>query len=218
MSKKEKMNKSQTVLEEQKKEPAFQAEDENENITANNSEIDDKNDRTMSEIENQTVTELNSEVIPEEKNESPVDEKDEKIKELQDKYLRLVAEFDNYRKRTMREKMELLKYASEEILKDLLPVIDDIDRAMAHINEASDIEALKKGMELINNKFNEFLKQKGIKEIEAYQKEFNADLHEAISKMPVDDESLKGKNIAVVQKGYFLNDKIIRHSKVVVGE
>jgi molecular chaperone GrpE len=218
MSKKEKMNKSQTVLEEQKKEHAFQAEDENENITANNSEIDDKNDRTMSEIENQTVTELNSEVIPEEKNESPVDEKDEKIKELQDKYLRLVAEFDNYRKRTMREKMELLKYASEEILKDLLPVIDDIDRAMAHINEASDIEALKKGMELINNKFNEFLKQKGIKEIEAYQKEFNADLHEAISKMPVDDESLKGKNIAVVQKGYFLNDKIIRHSKVVVGE
>lgn len=143
---------------------------------------------------------------------------EEKNMELQDKYIRLSAEFDNYRKRTLKEKIDLTKYASEEVIKDLLPVIDDLDRALENINNAKDIDAIKQGMELISNKFNDFLNQKGLKEIEARFKDFDMDYHEAVAKTPSPNDELKGKIVDVVQKGYLLNDKVIRYSKVVIGE
>lgn len=140
------------------------------------------------------------------------------FEDMRDKYLRLSAEFDNYRKRTLREKSDILKFGSEEVLKDLLPVVDDLDRALKAIETANDINAVKDGLSLIVAKFNEFLKSKGVKEIDAVGQELNTDLHEAITKFPVQDEAQKGKIVDVVQKGYMLHDKVMRFSKVVVGE
>jgi len=141
-----------------------------------------------------------------------------KIKELQDKYLRLSAEFDNYRKRTLREKIELTKLANEEILIKLLPLMDDFDRALQSMNETTDCVAMKEGIDLIYGKFKEFIQSNGVKEIDALYKIFNIDFHEAISKIPAPEKKLKGKIVDVVEKGYSLNDKVIRYSKVVIGE
>jgi molecular chaperone GrpE len=143
---------------------------------------------------------------------------EEKLAEMQDKYLRLSAEFDNYRKRTLKEKMELSKYAEENILAKIIPLMDDFDRAIQHIDTAADDEAMKNGLNLIYVKFNEFLKQNGVTEIEALNSDFNVELHDAVAKAPVDDESKKGKIVDVILKGYYLRDKILRHAKVVVGE
>lgn len=143
---------------------------------------------------------------------------EEKLAEMQDKYLRLSAEFDNYRKRTLREKMDLVKYASEDILVKILPVMDDFERALATINKATDCEAIKSGIELIYGKFTEFLRQNGIKEIESLGKNFDVDLHDAVAKAPAGEETGKGVIIEVVKKGYYLQEKVIRHAQVVVGE
>ena len=139
-------------------------------------------------------------------------------KELNDKYLRLSAEFDNYRKRTLRERMELTKTAAESVMLNILPVTDDFERAMHSIEQGMDFEATKEGILLIYNKFKEFNKQNGITEIEAIGKPFDTDLHEALTKIPAPSEELKGKIIDVIQKGYYLNEKVIRFAKVVVGE
>ncbi|MCK5028958.1 MAG: nucleotide exchange factor GrpE [Bacteroidales bacterium] len=140
------------------------------------------------------------------------------IAELNDKYLRLAAEYDNYRRRTLKEKMELSKSAGEDILVNILPVMDDFERGLGNIDQAKDINAVKEGIRLIYNKFDEFLKQRGVKEIEAKEKEFDTDLHEAITKIPAPNNKLKGKVVDVIEKGYYLNEKIIRFSKVVIGE
>jgi molecular chaperone GrpE len=142
----------------------------------------------------------------------------EKLAEMQDRYLRLSAEFDNYRKRTLKEKMELTKHAGENILISIVPVMDDFERAMKLMETATDCTAMKSGIDLIYNKFAEFLKQNGIREIEALNQNFNVDLHEAVTKVTVQDESMKGKVVEVIVKGYWLHDKIMRFSKVVVGE
>ena len=139
-------------------------------------------------------------------------------KEMTDKYLRLSAEFDNYRKRTLRERMELTKTASESVMLSILPVTDDFERAMHSIEQGMDFEATKEGILLIYNKFKEFNKQNGITEIEALGKDFDTDLHEALTKIPAPSDEMKGKIIDVIQKGYYLNDKVIRFAKVVVGE
>ncbi len=143
---------------------------------------------------------------------------EEKLAELQDRYLRLSAEYDNFRKRTLREKIELQKSANEVLLSALLPVADDFDRALQSVADARDIEAVKEGLTLISGKFRGFLQQQGVKEIEAEKKEFDTDLHEAITKIPAPSKKLKGKVVDVVQKGYFLNDKVLRFAKVVIGE
>ncbi len=147
-------------------------------------------------------------------------EKTDKVKlaELNDRYMRLAAEYDNYRRRTLKERMELMKTAGEDILINILPVMDDFERALGSINQAKEISAVKEGVQLIYSKFKEFLKQRGVKEIEAKEKEFNTDLHEAITKIPAPDKKLKGKVVDVVEKGYYLNEKVIRFSKVVIGE
>jgi len=143
---------------------------------------------------------------------------EEKNKELHDKYLRLSAEFDNYRKRTHREKTEMIKTASEDLLRKIIPVVDDLERGLQVVNNAKDLEAVKEGMNLIYGRFRDFLKQSGIREIEAMNEEFNTDFHEAVTKIPVPDESQKGKVVDVIEKGYYLHDKVIRYPKVVVGE
>jgi molecular chaperone GrpE len=139
-------------------------------------------------------------------------------RDITDKYLRLSAEFDNYRKRTLRERMELTKTAAESVMLSILPVVDDFERAMHSIDQGMDFEATKEGILLIYNKFKEFNKQNGITEIEAVGQPFDTDLHEALTKIPAPSEEMKGKIIDVIQKGYYLNDKVIRFAKVVVGE
>ena len=143
---------------------------------------------------------------------------EEKLAELQDRYLRLSAEYDNFRKRTLKEKIDLQKSANERLLEALLPVADDFDRAMQSVEEARDIEAVKEGMKLISGKFQGFLNQQGVKEIEAVNLPFDTDLHEAVTKIPAPTKKLKGKVVDVVQKGYYLNEKVLRFSKVVIGE
>ena len=138
--------------------------------------------------------------------------------ELKDRHMRLQAEFDNYRKRTMKERMELLKTANESLLMSLLPVIDDFDRANQTLDTVEDDSPIKEGVTLILTKFQDFLKQNGIREIEAKGQNFDTDLHEAITKIPAPTKDLKGKIVEVVQKGYYLNDKVIRFAKVVIGE
>jgi len=165
--------------------------------------------------EEETEAETAEEAQEEEKKEPTTEEK---LAELQDRYLRLTAEYDNFRKRTLKEKIDLQKSANESLLGALLPVADDFDRAMQSVEEAKDIEAVKEGMKLISGKFQGFLNQQGVKEIEALNKAFDTDLHEAITKIPAPSKKLKGKVVDVVQKGYFLNEKVLRFSKVVIGE
>lgn len=140
------------------------------------------------------------------------------LAEVKDKHIRLQAEFDNFRKRTLKEKMELMKSGGETVLNGILPVIDDFERAMSAFGEVEDESAIKQGVTLIYNKFQDFLKQNGVKEIEAKEKDFDTDLHEAITKIPAPTEELKGKVVDVIQKGYLLNEKVIRFAKVVIGE
>ena len=134
-----------------------------------------------------------------------------------DSYVRLQAEFDNYRKRTLKEKMELVSSASEGVVKSLLPILDDLDRALEAMETAEDVKSVREGVVLISNKLRDTLRGKGVTEIDALGKVLDTDFHEAVAKVP-GQKSAKGKIIDVVQKGYKLNDKVIRHSKVVVGE
>ena len=175
-----------------------------------------KQEEAQEKLEEQENTEEAETEEEEEPKKEPTTE--EKLAELQDRYLRLSAEYDNFRKRTLKEKIDLQKSANENLLNALLPVADDFDRAMQSVDEAKDIEAVKEGMKLISGKFVGFLSQQGVKEIEAVNKEFDTDLHEAITKIPAPSKKLKGKVVDVVQKGYFLNDKVLRFSKVVIGE
>lgn len=142
----------------------------------------------------------------------------EQIEEQKDKYLRLSAEFDNYRKRTMKEKAELILNGGEKSISSILPVVDDFERALKNMETATDVAAVKEGVELIYNKFMAILGQNGVKVIETKEQPLDTDYHEAIAVIPAPDEALKGKIIDCVQTGYMLNDKVIRHAKVVVGE
>lgn len=140
------------------------------------------------------------------------------IQEQQDKYLRLSAEFDNYRKRTMKEKAELILNGGEKSLSSILPVVDDFERAIKTMETATDVTAVKEGVELIYNKFMAVLGQNGVKVIDTKDQPLNTDYHEAIAVIPAPTEEQKGKILDCVQTGYTLNDKVIRHAKVVVGE
>jgi len=151
------------------------------------------------------------------KAEEQLEKAESELLEMKDKHIRLQAEFDNYRKRTLKERMELLKTASEGLLVSLLPVIDDFDRAVQTLDSVEENSPIKDGVKLIYSKFQDFLKQNGVKEIEAKGQTFDTDLHEAITTFQAPTEDLKGKIIDVVQKGYYLNDKVIRHAKVVIG-
>ena len=139
------------------------------------------------------------------------------LAEMKDKYLRLFAEFDNYKRRTSKERMDLLKTANQEMVVALLPVVDDFERARQAMQTAQDINSVKEGVDLIYNKLTSILQQKGLKPMDAVGSPFDPDLHEAITQIPAPDESMKGKVIDEVEKGYLLNDKVVRHAKVVIG-
>ncbi len=149
---------------------------------------------------------------------SKIEELEAKLSEMNDKHLRLQAEFDNYRRRTLNEKMDLIKSGGEDVLSSLLPVMDNFERAITASKDAKDIDAVREGIDLIYTSFKEYLNKKGVKEIEAVHKEFDTDYHEAMTKIPAPDKKLKGKVIDVIEKGYMLNEKVIRFAKVVVGE
>lgn len=142
---------------------------------------------------------------------------EEQIAALNDKYIRLYSEFDNYRKRTNKEKLELISTASAGVLKDMLTVLDDFERAIANNEQVDDINAVKEGFQLIHNKFKSILEAKGLKQMTAKGEAFDPELHEAIANIPAPSEDLKGKVVDDVERGYFLNDKVVRYAKVVVG-
>jgi len=179
-------------------------------------------EETLNEEQVQEKLSQEEEVEEEEEKEEEEPKKEptaeEKLAELQDRYLRLTAEYDNFRKRTLKEKIDLQRSANENLLNALLPVADDFDRGLQSVDEAKDIEAVKEGFKLISGKFHAFLTQQGVKEIDAKKKAFDTDVHEAITKIPAPSKKLKGKVVDVVQKGYMLNEKVLRYAKVVIGE
>ena len=145
-------------------------------------------------------------------------EAEEEIARLKDQYLRQVAEFDNYRKRTLKEKAELILNGGEKTIAALLPVLDDMERAQANIAQNQDYDALKEGVELIAKKLLDILEKQGLKKIDTADKDFDVDFHEAIAMVPVTDDARKGKVIDCVATGYMLNDHVLRHAKVAVGQ
>ena len=149
---------------------------------------------------------------------SPLEEAQQQIEELKDKYLRSVAEFDNYRKRTLKEKAELILNGSEKAIAAVLPILDDMERAIANGEKTEDLNVLREGMSLIYTKFQKVLESIGVKEIETADADFDTDVHEAIAMVPGMGDDKKGKVLDCVQKGYKLNDKVIRHAKVAVGQ
>ena len=166
----------------------------------------------------ETVQEEAAELTPEEQLANMLAEAQQMVSEERDKYLRLSAEFDNYRKRTLKEKAELIKNGGEKTLTAILPVLDDIDRALKNMEASEETKAMKEGVELIFNKFNKILSQEGLQKIETEGREFDVDFHEAIALIPAPSEDLKGKILDCVQTGYMLNDKVIRHAKVAVAQ
>ena len=153
-----------------------------------------------------------------EKYQEKLEEQEKVIEEMKDKHLRLQAEFDNFRKRTLKEKADLIKSGGESVLTMILPVIDDFDRALAVMKDVQEDDPSKIGFLLIFNKFKDFMKINNLKEIEAMGQDFDVDIHYALTKIPAPAEELKGKVVDVVEKGYLLNDKVIRFAKVVIGE
>ena len=166
----------------------------------------------------ETVQEEAAELTPEEQLANMLAEAQQMVSEERDKYLRLSAEFDNYRKRTLKEKAELIKNGGEKTLTAILPVLDDFERALKNMEASEETKAMKEGVELIFNKFNKLLSQEGLQKIETEGREFDVDFHEAIALIPAPSEDLKGKILDCVQTGYMLNDKVIRHAKVAVAQ
>ena len=187
--------------------------DKKENVTVD--------DATKLQDEQANVAEENTEsdnVAEEIKEENELEALQKKYNELNDSHLRLMAEFDNYRKRTLREKAELIKNGGESALTNLLPVVDDFERALQNLRTAEDMKAVEEGIELIYTKFMSYLSQQNVKPIEIVGKVFDDETSEAVALIPAPDPEMKGKVLDCIQTGYTLNDKVIRHAKVVVGE
>jgi molecular chaperone GrpE len=174
--------------------------------------------KNQGDAENSADESLKSDNLAEETTDEIPTDWEEKYNQMNDSYLRLMAEFDNYRKRTLREKAELIKSGGEGVLTELLPVIDDFERALNNVKNTDDITAVIQGLELIYAKFVSYLQQQGVKVIETKEKPFDTELYEAIATIPAPKESLKGKILDCIQTGYTMRDKVIRHAKVVVGE
>lgn len=203
-------NTQNTKMEQNKENQETEMHDENIEQNAENTQTADTNTEATdnkAEAETENVAENSAQ-----------EDFETKYNELNDRYLRLMAEFDNYRKRTLKEKMDLTKYAEEDVLKGILQVVDNMERAIKSMESASDMDAVKEGISLIYKKFQSFLESRGLKEVEAMGQELNTDLHEAVTKFAAPSEELKGKIMDVIEKGYYLHDKVIRYAKVVIGE
>lgn len=166
----------------------------------------------------QHAEEGSEEPTPEQKLEKELEEAKKTIEEQKDKYLRLSAEFDNYRKRTMKEKAELIKNGGEKAISAILPILDDLERALQNMQKADNVQSMYEGLDLIFQKFHKVLAQEGLQKMEPVGETFDTDYHEAIALVPAPDEAQKGKVLDCVQTGYKLNDKVIRHAKVVVAQ
>ncbi len=220
-------------------------EEQKDTLQENENNAENVENNEFQNIENKTEsTQAENQIISEEKNESSseeesaekkswfdklfqsnpsklkeqLDELTAKNEEMKDKYLRLFADFDNYKKRTAKEKLELIDAAGKDFFALMLPVVDDFERSLKAINNTEANNALKEGIELVYHKLLKTLESKGVKAMESNGTEFNADLHEAITEIPAPSEEMKGKVIDTVEKGYYLNDKILRYAKVVVGK
>ncbi|MFD2599478.1 nucleotide exchange factor GrpE [Sphingobacterium corticis] len=169
---------------------------EQENLTSNEEELDPQTEEVT----------------------DPADDLETKLADAQDKYARLLAEFENYKKRTSREKIEIIQSAGKEVIGKLLPVLDDMDRAVASMGSAQDVESVKEGVDLVNTKFRKLLEQQGLKEMDVVGQAFDSEFQEAITAIPAPNDDMKNKVIDVVEKGYLLNDKVIRFAKVVIGQ
>ena len=183
----------------------------------------ENNEEVVDNTEKETVEnnqENNAEETQESNTEglSDLEKKDIEYKELHEKYVRLFSEFDNFRKRTAKEKIDITMRAGGDIIKQLLPVIDDFERAIDNNEKAEDIDSVKEGFKLIHSKMVNNLQAKGLKAMDAKEKDFDVNHHEALTQIPAPSDDLKGKVIDVVEKGYFLNDKVLRFAKVVVGQ
>ncbi|MBL7708567.1 MAG: nucleotide exchange factor GrpE [Chitinophagaceae bacterium] len=175
----------------------------------NNGNVDINTDESVS-----GSTHLNEPVAEE----SALEKLKAELEDARDKFIRKVAEFDNFKRRSAKERIELIQTAGKEVITDLLNVLDDCDRAQKQLETSTDAAAIKEGVMLVFNKLRNTLQSKGVKAMETIQQEFNPDLHEAITEIPAPTDNLKGKVVDEVVKGYYLNDKIIRHAKVVVGK
>lgn len=187
-----------------------------DNVSAPENEAVAVEDVNATPAEDEEAQAAEAEVASDAENE--VEKLKEEVAKEKREYLFLMAEFDNFRKRTLKEKSELIKNAGESAFKGLLPIVDDFERALKASETSDDSNALKEGMELIYKKLKKYMEQNGVKEMDPEDKDFDADRHEAISVVPVPDESLKGKILDTVEKGYTINDKVLRHAKVVVGQ
>lgn len=196
---------SEQITEEIMTKKKVQPEEQEEIKDIKQEEVVEEN--TQSEVEESKAEET-----------SPEEVLEQQLQEQKDKYIRLSAEFDNYRRRTLKEKMELTKSAGEGVIVGILPVIDDIERAIAAMGTSEEASSIKEGVDLIYSKMKDFLKKNGVSELGNVGDEFNTDLHEALTKIPAPAEELKGKVVDVIQKGYTLNEKVIRFAKVVIGE
>ena len=178
---------------------------ENEELKEELNSQEEQNENPEPQIENQ-----------EKQNSEPTAE--EKYAELNDRFIRLYAEFENFRRRSNKERLDVISSANAGLLKDLLPVLDDFERAMINNDQVTDVEIVKEGFALIQNKFKSILDSKGLKEMNAKGEPFDSELHEAIANIPVSEDNQKSKVIDDIEKGYYLNDKVIRFAKVVVGQ
>lgn len=177
-------------------------------------EKDLKNDQNEKELTDQVIDEQ----VVEEQEAPKVPTVEDKFNELNDKYMRIHAEFDNYRKRTNKEKVDIITTANAGMMRDLLSVVDDLHRAKANNENSDDIDSVKEGFNLIFNKLNSVLEAKGLTEMKAEGEVFDSEIHEALANVPAPSKKMKGKVIEAVEKGYYLNDKVIRYAKVVVGQ
>ena len=200
-------------MEERDIEKEIEIEDGNEKQSSNEVNTDNSVQETDKESD---ATDINDNCDEEEKD--PMEKLQEELAELKDQYLRKVAEFENYRKRTLKEKTELILNGAEKTVDAILPVVDDMERAMANAEKTDDVDALKEGMDLIFKKLMKTLEGLGVKKIETDNKDFDTDFHEAVAMVPGMGDDKKGKVIDCVQTGYTLNDKVIRHAKVAVGQ
>jgi molecular chaperone GrpE len=190
---------------------------------------DKKNEEILNDAENAALNEEtstfeensevdNKEEVQDEVTETQEPTQEDKYNELNDKFIRLYSEFDNYRKRTNKEKIDLISTASAGVIKDLIPVLDDFERAIANNENVDNQESLKEGFQLIYSKFKSLLENKGLKQMTAKGEVFDSELHEAIANIPAPSDDLKGKIVDDVEKGYYLHEKVIRYAKVVVGQ
>lgn len=207
------MKKENENIKDENLENSSEQVDENVNTSGNN-EIENPDEENIADKETGNETRTEEETAEKD----PLTLAQEEINSLKDKYLRSVAEFDNYRKRTLKEKTELILNGSEKAVQAFLPVIDDMERAMENAGKTDDIEVIKEGMRLIYHKTVKMMEGLGVKKIETTDADFNTDYHEAVAMVPGMGDDKKGKVLDCVQSGYTLNDKVIRHAKVAVGQ